>query len=189
MNAPATIDSKLLAPAKPEMASAHIAKMFANMFTAAGGAFTRAEAASYLEAVQGEPEWAIERASFEYRTGRRGDGKFAPRPGEFGKAVREIKADEVARRTPRNFLPPPRRVEPTPDEVARVHALARQVKAICQRSSESLVATMAPPVDPRLDVLRENYAAERAERWRQQAREELEQSLRGRLLEPVGDDE
>lgn len=72
------------------IAAKEIGTLFVNLATENKGELTRAAMAGYLDAVQDVPEWALKQACEEYRTGKRGDGRFVPRAGELAKAARSI---------------------------------------------------------------------------------------------------
>lgn len=124
-----------LKPAPDYVVAKLIARLLLNTIMPNQGVFSEAIAAEYVEAVRGYPEFAIDKACEDYRHGRRGDGKFAPMPGELAIAVREIHkarvaehATAVAEARERAQLRH-RKTTRTPEEIERVTRLAEAVKA------------------------------------------------------------
>lgn len=134
-------------PAPVERIALILGRMFLTLLSPHGGKIGDAMAAEYVDAIKTEPEWAIAQACEDYRHGKRGDGKFVPFPGEFGKAVREIraaKAKDVARteaerreiQARREWLE--RRNNPDKASQERVKALAEKVRqSIAEKVLES----------------------------------------------------
>lgn len=140
MNLPANAK---LSPAPRASAAKHLASMFAVMQCPTGGKFTKAVAAQYLDAVAEIPEWIIKKIATEFIDGRRGDGKWAPHPGEFAQVCRAIRFNtqkqiearrheqaEVKTRIQRRAL----LEERTPEQKARVQYAADRVKKACAQT-------------------------------------------------------
>ena len=111
--------------------------MFLAMLSPHGGRVSDAMAAEYLDALRSEPEWAIARACEDFRSGRRGDGKFAPFPGELRNAAEAIRLEaskdlsrrDAERREVQQRLEwQARRANPDKESQERVKALGERVK-------------------------------------------------------------
>jgi hypothetical protein len=130
------VPAKSLQPAPAAEASTTVAKMFAALLSPKGGDLSKAFAAEYLEAIRFEPIWAIQEVAWEYRTGRMGDGKFAPLPAEFGKQVRERSRRER-------------------DRQAQDKAIREQIEA--RRAFEACQAAKTPEARERVRLAHERF--------------------------------
>lgn len=182
--------AKRFTPCLPERAGALVAGLFAVVLSPKNGAFDKAMASAYVEALSGIPEWAISEAAALFRTGRLGDGKFVPLPGEFGKAARRIadeararEADEVARQ----------REISERERIARFHAgktiesrrrvaeLTIRTKAVLEKASAELALAANcwrdyTPI-PEIEAIKAAGESERQESWQASAREALLRTL------------
>lgn len=135
-----TVRDSELKPAPDYVLAKLIARLLLNTIMPNQGVFSEAIAAEYVDAVRGYPERAVDKACEDYRHGRRGDGKFAPMPGELAIAVRAIHKEMVAERATADAEARERaqlryrKTTRTPEEIERVTRLAEAVKAAIDAS-------------------------------------------------------
>lgn len=145
----ALVSAPRLAPATADRIAVHIAKMMASMMAAKGGEFDSAVASDYVEAVRYCPEWAIAQVSEDFRFGRRGDGRFAPLPGEFGQAVNRL-VDAERRKVSDRFAEDRQRAENEDRKAmlaSRTDAQRERVRAAHERFKRSYEAHRATASD------------------------------------------
>jgi hypothetical protein len=132
----ASIVSKIEQPKDAHLAR-YVARLLLNMVMPNGGQFTDAVAAEYVLCLREFSQDSARQACDDFRLGIRGDGRFAPMPGELAKAAREIEASRIAdeariraeaqeRDMLRASAARPKR---TPEEIARIDAIVAEFKA------------------------------------------------------------
>jgi hypothetical protein len=115
----------------------YVARLLLNTVMPNGGEFTDAVAAEYVLALRDFSLDSARQACDDFRLGIRGDGRFAPMPGELAKAAREIEAARIselartrAEQEERAMLRAAKaRPKRTPEEIARVDAAVAEFKA------------------------------------------------------------
>jgi hypothetical protein len=113
-----------------------VARLMLNTVMPNGGEFTDAVAAEYVLALREFTPDTARKACDEFRLGVRGDGRFAPMPGELAKAAREIEAAHIADNARKRAEQEERamvqavkaRPKRTPEEIARIDAIVAKYR-------------------------------------------------------------
>jgi len=176
-----------LQPISTAVASKHIASLFASgLHSENKGGLSDALVASYLENVEGLPEWAVTEATKLYRKGIRGGGKFVPSPQELANTARELieadaerertlqarkaKAARIAEEIAENERYKAIRAGITPESKARVQKMLEKAKAQIAAAKVAVEESEQPPSN--LPDMKETH-----ERFKAQARECLIKSM------------
>lgn len=110
--------------------------------------------ATYVMALEDQPGWAIEKTVRRFILGDVGDKVFAPTPPQMREAVMNtVLAAKGRAAWLRSLAKMPVAVTKTPEEIAKVKALAESFK----------LPSMAEAIKPHRDHLRRRAAAMRAE--------------------------
>jgi hypothetical protein len=122
---------------KGALLAGYVARLLLNTVMPNGGAYTGAVAAEYVLALREVSNESARQACDDFRLGIRGDGRFAPMPGELAKAAREIEAARIAElararaeKKERDMLRDAKaRPKRTPEQIARIDAARAKFKA------------------------------------------------------------